>query len=96
MELTNSTPQKLDIKTLTDQDVLTSKFKDPVEFSQYIEKVAWERDITLIEALLWYAEEEDIEDEAIARLITKTLKEKIQFQAEEACLIPKTTSRLMF
>lgn len=94
---TTSFTQKINLSSITDEDVLTSStFKTPNEFSRYIEQVSFEQDISLLEALLNYADTEDLEPEAIAKLINKSLKEKLQYESEEAALIVKTSNRLEF
>ena len=58
------------------------------EFSLLIEKVVKEKpDLTYMEAILWYCEENDIEVESAGKMITKSLKEKITLQASEAKLL---------
>ena len=62
------------------------------EFSLVIEKVVKDkRPITYMDAIIWYCEENNIEIESTSRLISKSLKEKIQMEAQEANLlkIPK-------
>jgi|TARA_Y100000034_G_scaffold58237_1_gene71026 hypothetical protein len=58
------------------------------EFSLIIENVVKEkRSITYIEAIVWYCDENNIEVETTARLISKSLKEKIQLEAQEKNLL---------
>ena len=58
------------------------------EFSLIIENVVKEkRPITYMDAILFYCEENQIEVESVGRLISKTLKEKIQVEASKANLI---------
>ena len=52
------------------------------EFSLIIEGVVKDkRPITYMDAILWYCEENKIEVETVGRLISKSLKEKIQVEA---------------
>ena len=63
------------------------------EFSLLIEKVVKEKpDLTYMEAILWYCEENDIEVESAGKMITKSLKEKITLQASEAKLLKQEHS----
>ena len=49
------------------------------EFSLIIEGVVKEkRPITYMDAIIWYCEQNNIEIETTSRLISKSLKEKIQ------------------
>jgi hypothetical protein len=58
------------------------------EFSLIIEGVVREkRPITYMDAILWYCEENKIEVETVGRLISKSLKEKIQVECTTANLL---------
>ena len=58
------------------------------EFSLIIEGVVKDkRPITYMDAILWYCEQNQIEVESVGRLISKSLKEKIQVEASKANLI---------
>jgi len=58
------------------------------EFSLIIEGVVKDkRPITYMDAIIWYCEQNQIEVETIGRLISKTLKEKIQVEAANANLL---------
>ena len=58
------------------------------EFSLIIEKVVKDkRPITYMDAIIWYCEEYNIEIETTSRLISKSLKEKIQVEAMNANML---------
>ena len=58
------------------------------EFSLIIENVVKEkRPMTYIDAIVWYCDENNIEVETAARLLSKSLKEKIQLEAQEKNLL---------
>ena len=58
------------------------------EFSLIIEGVVKDkRPITYMDAILWYCEENKIEVETVGRLISKSLKEKIQVECTTANLL---------
>ena len=58
------------------------------EFSLIIEGVVKDkRPITYMDAILFYCEENQIEVDSVGRLISKSLKEKIQVEASKANLI---------
>ena len=58
------------------------------EFSLIIEGVVKaKRPITYMDAILWYCEENKIEVETGGRLISKSLKEKIQVECTTANLL---------
>jgi len=58
------------------------------EFSLIIEKVVKDKKpITYMDAIIWYCEENNIEIETTSRLISKSLKEKIQVEAMNANML---------
>ena len=58
------------------------------EFSLIIEGVVKEkRPITYRDAIIWYCEQNNIEIETTSRLISKSLKEKIQVEAMNANML---------
>ena len=58
------------------------------EFSLIIEGVVKElRPITYMDAIIHYCEKNKIEVETVGRLISKSLKEKIQLEAQEKNLL---------
>ena len=71
---------------LTTSDILYNM--NSKEFSLIIEGVVKEkRPITYMDAIIWYCEENDIEIETTSRLISKSLKEKIQVEAMNANML---------
>ena len=66
------------------------------EFSLIIEGVVKDkRPITYMDAIIWYCEQNQIEVESVGRLISKSLKEKIQVEAANANLLKiETTGKL--
>ena len=59
-------------------------------FSMEIEKIANEKNITHMEAVLDYCHRQEIEPDTVGRLISKSLKEKIEANARELELSPST------
>lgn len=56
----------------------------------YIEAKVAEKKLSYMEAIITYCEEADIDVESIKSLVNKTLKEKIQFEAEELNYFKRT------
>ena len=54
-----------------------------------IEQIVLEKNITHMEAVLWYCEQEGLELEGINSLISKALKEKIEANARELNFLPR-------
>ena len=74
---------------LTDGIIITKKFRSSNEFSLYIEEQVLQQSIGCMEAIINYCNEIDIEISTIASLVNKSLKEKIQIEAEEQNLLRK-------
>lgn len=71
---------------LTTSDILYNM--NSKEFSLIIEGVVKEkRPISYMDAIIWYCEENNIEIETTSRLISKSLKEKIQVEAMNANML---------
>tara|TARA_Y100000389_G_C17426382_1_gene499788 strand:- start:1524 stop:1736 length:213 start_codon:yes stop_codon:yes gene_type:complete len=63
--------------------------KAPKVFSMRIEEIAKEKNITHMEAILWYCHTEGIEPDTVGSLISKGLKEKIEANARELNFLPR-------
>ncbi len=62
----------------------------PKTFTLEIEKIVREKEITHMDAVLWYCQKEGIEPETVGSLISKGLKEKIEANARELNFLPRT------
>lgn len=61
-----------------------------VKFYSEIEKIKKQkRDMSYMDAVVWYCEENDIEIETVGKFISKTLKEKIELEARDLNYLPK-------
>lgn len=79
---------------LLEQPITTSinilkMFKTSNEFSLYIEKVVNEKRITHMDAILEYCKENYLEPQDIAKLVNKSLKEKVALNMQELNYLPK-------
>ena len=71
---------------LTTNDIVSDM--NSKEFSLIIEGVVKEKKpISYMDAIIWYCEQNQLEVESVGRLISKSLKEKIQIEAMKANLI---------
>ena len=61
----------------------------PKNFTITIENIAKEKEITHMEAVLWYCDKEGIEPDTVGYLISKGLKQKIEANARELNFLPK-------
>lgn len=64
-------------------------FRSTNEFSIHIEKMAIEKRISHMDAVLFYCQENFLEPEDVASLINKSLKDKIELDFREANMLPK-------
>ena len=67
-----------------------SKKIEQAKFSEMIEKRALSQGSSHMETIVSYCEEIGLEVEAVKGLITKSLKDKIQLEAEDLHYLPKS------
>jgi len=67
-----------------EQNVQTSK-----TFSLEVEKIAKEKNITHMEAVLEHCREQQLEPDSVTRLISKSLKDKIEGNARDLNFLPR-------
>jgi hypothetical protein len=65
------------------------QFDTASSFSLYIERMAKEKRMPYMDAVLKYCEENFIDPEDIAKMINKSLRDKIAVEMREANLLPK-------
>lgn len=63
-----------------------------VNFSIMIEKIAKEKHVSYMDAVILYCEETGFEVEVAAKLISNALKSKIKMEAEELNFLPKSNT----
>ena len=63
--------------------------KTAKSFSLQIEQIVKEKNITHMDAVLWYCEKEGLEPDGLGSLISKGLKEKIEANARDLNFLPK-------
>ena len=77
-------------------DNLEDKFMTAARFSQDVEKLVLNNsDMNYIDAVLHYCEKNEIEIESVPKLISKPLKEKIKFDAENLNYMKKKSKAKM-
>lgn len=82
------------MQPITDQFIISKKFSTANEFSLHIEKVVSEKKLSYMEAIISYCEDADIDVESVKSLVNKSLKEKIQCEAEELNYFKRKTGKL--
>jgi len=61
----------------------------PKIFAQKIEEIVKEKNITHMEAVLWYCNDQDIEPDTVKGMVSKPLKEKIEANARDLNFLPR-------
>ena len=79
--------EKYNFTNNMDFDIIT-----PTKFSLLIEQMVLNKKIPYIDACLEYCKEKEIEPNSVGRLVNKSLKQKIQMEAEQLHFLPKTNS----
>ncbi len=74
--------------------ITKQQFVTAAEFSQWVEQTAVDKKIGLMETIIDFCSKNDIDVEVTAKLITRSLKEKIRAEAENLNYLPKKTHTL--
>jgi hypothetical protein len=72
-------------------EILEDRFMTSAKFSQDVEKIASHNEMNYIDAILHYCDINNIEVETVSKLITKPLKEKLKYDAQQLNFIKKTS-----
>ena len=64
----------------------------PKKFSIIIEDLVNTKNLTYLEAVIYYCEQEGLEAHTITRWIDKGMRDKIKYDAEELNYLPKTSA----
>ena len=67
-------------------------FLTPTKFSTKIEEMVAEKRLSYMDACLEYCKDNNIEPESLGRLVNKSLKQKIQVEAENLNFFKKTST----
>ena len=74
------------------EKVMESKFFCPAKFAQEIETLVLEnKDMNYIDAIIHFCEQNSIDVESVPKLISKPLKEKIKYEAQELNFLKKSS-----
>lgn len=71
--------------------ITKQQFATSAEFSQWVEQTAASKKTGLMETIIDFCVKNDIDVEVTAKLITRSLKEKIRAEAENLNYLPKKT-----
>ena len=80
------------------EKALESKFFCPTRFAQEIESlVQINKEMNYIDAIVHFCEQNSIDLESVPKLISKPLKEKIKYEAQELNFLKRTSrAKLIF
>ncbi len=74
------------------KNLLEDKFMTSAKFSQEVEKIAvTNEDMNYIDSVLHLCELNEIEVESVSKLISKPLKEKLKYEAQQLNFMKKTS-----
>ena len=73
------------------EKAIEKKFLTPQKFAIEIEKIVAEEEFNYIDAILTFCEENKIELQAVSKLITKPMKEKLKYDAMQLNFLKKTS-----
>ena len=73
------------------EQVLEKKFLTPSKFAMEIETIVANEDMNYIDAICHYCEINKLEIESVTKLVSKPLKEKLKYDAQELNFMKKTS-----
>ena len=74
------------------EKVMESKFFCPARFAEAIESLVLENsDMNYIDAIIHFCEQNSIDVESVPKLISKPLKEKIKYEAQELNFLKRSS-----
>tara|TARA_R100000278_G_C5389250_1_gene135425 strand:+ start:207 stop:467 length:261 start_codon:yes stop_codon:yes gene_type:complete len=73
------------------EKVIESKFLTPQKFAIEIETIVSNEEMNYIDAICHYCEINGLEIESITKLVSKPLKEKLKYDAQELNFMKKTS-----
>ncbi|MCU0389049.1 MAG: late promoter transcription accessory protein [Chitinophagaceae bacterium] len=65
-----------------------------LKFQNEIEDIVWKYDVTYMEAIIMFCEENDFEIERVPRLLSSKMKADIQKEAEDLSMLTEKNERL--
>ena len=69
---------------------MTTKKEKANTFSMQIEQIVKDNNMSYMDALLFYGDENKLESETIASMVSSKVKAKLRVEAEELHFFPKT------
>ena len=72
-------------------DIMKENFLCQARFAEEVEKIVKENNCNYIDAIITFCEENKIEVDAVSKLISKPLKEKLKYDAQQLNFMKKTS-----
>ena len=73
------------------EKAIASKFLTPSKFAMEIEKIVANEEMNYIDAICYYCDTNNLEIESVTKLVSKPLKEKLKYDAQELNFMKKTS-----
>ena len=73
------------------EKAIESKFLTPSKFAMEIEGIVSKEGLNYIDAICYYCEVNSLEIESVTKLVSKPLKEKLKYDAQELNFMKKTS-----
>ena len=73
------------------EKVIEKKFLTPSKFAMEIETIVANENMNYIDAICYYCEINELEIESVTKLVSKPLKEKLKYDAQELNFMKKTS-----
>ena len=73
------------------EKAIESKFLTPSKFALEIEGIVVKEEMNYIDAICYYCEVNGLEIESVTKLVSKPLKEKLKWDAQELNFMKKTS-----
>ena len=73
------------------EKVIEKKFLTPSKFAMEIETIVANENMNYIDAICYYCEINNLEIESVTKLVSKPLKEKLKYDAQELNFMKKTS-----
>jgi len=73
------------------EKAIESKFLTPSKFAMEIERIVANEEMNYIDAICYYCDVNNLEIESVTKLVSKPLKEKLKYDAQELNFMKKTS-----
>ena len=73
------------------EEALEKKFLTPQKFAIEIENLVSQEEMNYIDAICYYCDINNLEIESVTKLVSKPLKEKLKYDAQELNFMKKTS-----